>query len=82
MENPVKIDDLGVPLFLEHPYIPPGKDRWRNFHGSWLIMAPDKHSPPVGSYVPSTFTTVFFFCADRIPHPPEAHFQNFRASNV
>ena len=20
MENPIKIDDLGVPLFLEHPY--------------------------------------------------------------
>jgi len=21
MENPVEMDDLGVPIFLEHPYI-------------------------------------------------------------
>ena len=26
MENPIKMDDLGVPLFLEHPYTPGCQD--------------------------------------------------------
>jgi len=32
MENPIKIDDLGVPLFLETPIYTPAKSRF----GTWI----------------------------------------------
>ncbi len=39
MENPIKMDDLGVPLFFETP-------RWLATPMSWFIMAPYQTSPP------------------------------------
>ena len=32
MENPIKIDDLGVPLYLETPIFPPFKTTFCGFH--------------------------------------------------
>ena len=40
MENPIKMDDLGVPLFLETPMcIPrdPGSPKLRSWEGAWNL---------------------------------------------
>ena len=84
MEKPLlKMDDLGVPLFFGNIHI----YHLERIDGatpislglSWPL---DEHSPPVGSYAIDPFTTVYILYRYDTTHPPEPHFQNFRASNV
>ena len=54
--NPIKMDDLGVPLFSETPIY----HLERHSHSSWLIMAPYKFATELGSGdAPSTFTRLY-----------------------
>ncbi len=51
--GPIKMDDLGVPLFLETPiYWYHLESRWRNSHWSWFIIAPYKSRNLLGAEGP------------------------------
>ncbi len=65
MENPIKIDDLGVPLFLETPiYVPSPYLRYSSYtnpyhglvHSGCIMMAyhKQKNDPDLGIPVVST----------------------------
>ena len=51
MENPNKIDDLGVPLFLENPYIAPWKF---GIPSCWEILKDGKISASHGGNIHHT----------------------------